>query len=43
VRLRRDQELLQRARGAARSLGDEGLLAGEVDRLVGAAEHLGES
>jgi ATP-dependent DNA helicase RecG len=43
VRLRRDQALLERARDAARELGDEGLLADEVDRLLGGAEHLGES
>jgi ATP-dependent DNA helicase RecG len=43
VRLRRDQELLERAREAAEQLTDEGLLADEVDRLVAEAEHLGES
>jgi ATP-dependent DNA helicase RecG len=43
VRLRRDRELLERARDAARSLEDEGLLAEEVDRLLGQAEHLGVS
>ena len=43
VRLRRDQDLLERAREAARSLPDEGLLADAVDRLLGEAEHLGES
>jgi len=43
VRLRRDQALLERAREAARELPDEGLLADEVDRLLGASEHLGES
>jgi ATP-dependent DNA helicase RecG len=43
VRLRRDRELLERARDAARELADEGLLADEVDRLFGDAEHLGES
>jgi ATP-dependent DNA helicase RecG len=43
VRLRRDRELLERARDAARGLEDEGLLAEEVDRLLGQAEHLGES
>ena len=41
VRLRRDRELLERARDAARDLDDEGLLADEVDRLLGEAEHLG--
>jgi ATP-dependent DNA helicase RecG len=43
VRLRRDQALLERAREAARDLSDEGLLADEVDSLLGEAEHLGES
>jgi ATP-dependent DNA helicase RecG len=43
VRLRRDQDLLERAREAARSLPDEGLLADPVDRLLGESEHLGES
>jgi ATP-dependent DNA helicase RecG len=43
VRLRRDQSLLERARDAAAELEDEGLLADEVDRLLGDAEHLGES
>jgi ATP-dependent DNA helicase RecG len=43
VRLRRDQALLERARDAARELADEGLLADEVDRLLGESEHLGES
>jgi transcription-repair coupling factor (superfamily II helicase) len=43
VRLRRDQDLLERARDAARSLPDEGMLADDVDRLLGEADHLGES
>ena len=43
VRLRRDQDLLERARDAARTLADEGLLADDVDRLLGEADHLGES
>jgi ATP-dependent DNA helicase RecG len=43
VRLRRDQELLERARAAAAALEDEGLLADDVDRLLLDAEHLGES
>jgi len=43
VRLRRDQDLLERARTVARALPDEGLLADDVDRLLGEAEHLGES
>ena len=43
VRLRRDQRLLERAREAARSLDGEGLLAEDVDRILGDAAHLGES
>ena len=43
VRLRRDQDLLERARDAARALSGEGLLADAVDHLLGEAEHLGES
>jgi ATP-dependent DNA helicase RecG len=43
VRLRRDRALLERAREAARGLADDGLLADEVDRLLGEAEHVGES
>jgi ATP-dependent DNA helicase RecG len=43
VRLRHDQRLLERARDAARELPDEGLLADDVDRLLGEAEHLGDS
>ncbi|MDQ3672270.1 MAG: ATP-dependent DNA helicase RecG [Actinomycetota bacterium] len=43
VRLRRDRALLERARDAARELRDEGPLADEADRLLGEAEHLGES
>jgi ATP-dependent DNA helicase RecG len=43
VRLRRDQKLLERARDVAREFESEGLLADEVDRLLGEAEHLGES
>ena len=43
VRLRRDQALLERARDAARAFPDEGLLATSVDRLLGEAEHLGQS
>jgi ATP-dependent DNA helicase RecG len=43
VHLRRDQDLLERARDAARALPDEGLLADAVDRLLGEAQHLGES
>jgi ATP-dependent DNA helicase RecG len=43
VRLRRDQDLLERAREVARALPDEGLLADAVDRLLGESQHLGES
>jgi ATP-dependent DNA helicase RecG len=43
VRLRKDRDLLERARDVARSLEDEGLLADDVDQLLGDAEHLGES
>jgi ATP-dependent DNA helicase RecG len=43
VRLRKDQKLLERARDAALALVEEGLLADEVDSLLGEAEHLGAS
>jgi ATP-dependent DNA helicase RecG len=43
VRLRKDHDLLERARDAAATVADEGLLAEEVDALLGEAEHLGES
>ncbi len=43
VRLRRDTALLERAREAAEAVSDEGLIAEEVDRLLGESEHLGES
>ncbi len=43
VRLRRDRALLERARDAARSIPADGLLGEAVDRLLGEAEHLGES
>jgi ATP-dependent DNA helicase RecG len=43
VRLRHDQQLLERVRDAARSLTSEGLLQSAVDRLLGESEHLGES
>jgi ATP-dependent DNA helicase RecG len=43
VRLRRDRELLERARAAALGLEDEGLLADHVDRLLEEAEHVGDS
>jgi ATP-dependent DNA helicase RecG len=43
VRFRRDQKLLERARDAALALPEGGLLADEVDALLGDADHLGES
>jgi ATP-dependent DNA helicase RecG len=43
VRLRKDHDLLERARDAATTVADEGLLAEEVDALLGEAEHLGAS
>ena len=43
VRLRRDQDLLERVRDAALSLPSEGLLQEAVDRLLGESEHLGDS
>jgi ATP-dependent DNA helicase RecG len=43
TRLRQDQELLERARAAAGSLGDEGLLADAIDRLLGESQHFGAS
>jgi ATP-dependent DNA helicase RecG len=43
TRLRADRELLERAREASASLGDEGLLAEPVDALLGESEHVGES
>ncbi len=43
VRLRKDHDLLERARDAAATVTDEGLLAEEVDALLGEAEHLGAS
>jgi ATP-dependent DNA helicase RecG len=43
VRLRRDQALLERARDVARGLPGEGSLTPSVDRLLGEADHLGES
>src|SRR5206468_843891 len=43
VRLRQDQDLLERAREVAAALSDEGLLAEAVDHLLGESEHLGES
>jgi ATP-dependent DNA helicase RecG len=43
ARLRQDAALLRRARKVAAGLESEGLLAGDVDRLLGQAEHLGEN
>jgi ATP-dependent DNA helicase RecG len=43
VWLRKDRDLLERARDVARGLEDEGILAEAADRLLGEAEHLGES
>ena len=43
TRLRADRDLLERARTAAAALPEEGLLADDVDRLLGEAEHVGES
>jgi ATP-dependent DNA helicase RecG len=43
TRLRQDRDLLESARDAALQLGGEGLLADAVDRLLGEAEHAGES
>jgi ATP-dependent DNA helicase RecG len=43
TRLRQDQELLERARAAALSLGAETTLDDAVDRLLGESDHLGES
>src|SRR5262245_8480834 len=43
VRLRRDHGLPERAREVARALPAEGFLAPAVDRMLGDADHLGES
>jgi ATP-dependent DNA helicase RecG len=43
TRLRADRDLLEWARGTAVALPDEGLLEEAVDRLLGQAEHVGES
>ena len=43
VRFRHDHDLLERAREAASTVPDDGLLADEVDALLGDAEHVGES
>jgi ATP-dependent DNA helicase RecG len=42
TRLRDDRDLLERARAAAAELASEGLLADDVDRLLGDADHLGD-
>jgi ATP-dependent DNA helicase RecG len=43
VRFRHDHDLLERARAAASTVADEGLLGEEVDALLGEAVHLGAS
>jgi ATP-dependent DNA helicase RecG len=43
TRLRADRDLLERAREVAAALEGEGLLADAVDRMLGGAEHAGES
>jgi ATP-dependent DNA helicase RecG len=43
TRLRQDTALLERARAVAWHLDDEGLLADQVDELLGGAEHAGQS
>jgi ATP-dependent DNA helicase RecG len=43
TRLAADRDLLEQARVVARDLGEEGLLAAAVERLLGEAEHVGES
>ena len=43
TRLRQDQALLERARDAARSIADEGLLVDRVNVLLYEGEHLGDS
>jgi ATP-dependent DNA helicase RecG len=43
TRLAADRDLLEQARVVARDLGEEGLLASAVERLLGEAEHVGES
>jgi ATP-dependent DNA helicase RecG len=43
TRLRRDTDILERAREVARSLEAEGELAPAVDRLLGDFEHVGDS
>jgi len=43
TRLRADRDLLERAKELAAELGDETFFDGAVDRLLGEAEHVGES
>jgi ATP-dependent DNA helicase RecG len=43
TRLRADRDLLERAKELAVQLGDETFLAVEVERLLGEADHVGES
>jgi ATP-dependent DNA helicase RecG len=43
TRLRADRDLLERAKDLAAELGDETFLAAEVERLLGEADHVGES
>jgi ATP-dependent DNA helicase RecG len=43
TRLRADRDLLERAREVAAALPGEGLLGEAVERLLGDAEHVGES
>ena len=43
TRLRADRDLLERAKELAAELGDEAFLSEAVERLLGEAEHVGES
>jgi ATP-dependent DNA helicase RecG len=43
TRLRADRDLLEQAKELAGEVADDPLLADAVDRLLGAAEHVGES
>jgi ATP-dependent DNA helicase RecG len=43
TRLRADRDLLEQAKELADEVADDPLLADAVDRLLGAAEHVGES
>jgi len=43
TRLRADRDLLEPAKELADEVADDPLLADAVDRLLGAAEHVGES